>query len=60
MNKVTRDFAPDWVSRGIGIDFEFMKNTYLLSPKIDFSLPDNKKGKDSLIKNICIKEIRKP
>ncbi len=50
-----RAFAPDWLTRGIGIDFEFMKNTFLVSQKINFNLPDEKNG-NTVIED-CNKEL---
>jgi hypothetical protein len=52
-----RNFAPEWVSRDIGIDFEFIENVFqMMGLAID--LPDDKFGgnKDT-VRDICARHF---
>jgi hypothetical protein len=39
-----RSFAPEWISRDIGIDVEYMKNVHDNMNRLNTDLPDDKFG----------------
>jgi hypothetical protein len=36
-----RSFAPNWVSRDVGVDFEYMKGVFPLISGLESELPDD-------------------
>jgi hypothetical protein len=54
-----RSFAPDWVSRDIGIDIEYMKNVSDNMTGVYQDLPDDKfGGKTETTLKICESQFR--
>jgi hypothetical protein len=53
-----RSFAPEWVTKDIGLDFEYMRNVADRMPDVSQDLPDNKFGSNAeTILEICAREF---